>query len=168
MPGQIYMALSRVTSFAGFFVIDNYTKAVFKVNNAAANEYDRLRAEQAVLFCQVNETVLPGKLVISLLNDRSLRKSFDDIRNTSPLVQTDILCFTEIQLLPSQGALDLPATMGGFYVTYNPSDHRFRSLALCYRDNLNLLYHVKMNGFSISTFRRPSFSDKFSTPAFVS
>ena len=41
MPGQIYMALSRVTSFAGFFVIDNYTKAVFKVNNAAANEYDR-------------------------------------------------------------------------------------------------------------------------------
>ena len=46
MLGQIYVALSRVTSFAGFFLIDNYTKAVFKENNAAANEFDKLRAEQ--------------------------------------------------------------------------------------------------------------------------
>ena len=106
MLGQIYVALSTVTSFAGFFLIDNYTKAAFKENNAAANEFDKLRAEQAVLFCQLNEIVLPEKLVISLLNVRSLRKNFDDIRNTPSLVQTDILCFTEIQLLPSQGALD--------------------------------------------------------------
>ena len=37
MPGQMYVALSRVTSLAGLFLIGNYTKVVFKVNNAAAN-----------------------------------------------------------------------------------------------------------------------------------
>ena len=161
MPGQIYMALSRVTSLAGLFLIGNYTKAVLKVNNAATKEYDTLRAEQAVSFCQLNETVLPEKMVISILNVRSLKKHFDNIGNTSSLVQTNILCFTENQLLPSQGSLDLPATMGGFYVTYNPSDDRFCSLVLCYRDNLHLLNHAKMNGFSILTSRKPSISNEY-------
>ena len=73
MPGQMYVAMSRVTSFAGLFLIGNYTKAVFTVNNAAANEYERLRVEQAVSLCKLNETVLPEKLVISLLNVRSLK-----------------------------------------------------------------------------------------------
>ena len=31
MLGQIHMTLSRVTSFVGLFLIDNYKKAVFKV-----------------------------------------------------------------------------------------------------------------------------------------
>ena len=93
------------------------------------------------------------------MNVQSLRKHFEDIANTCYLVQTDILCSTETQLLPSQGGLDLPATLGGFYVTYNSSDDRFSSLALCYCDNLYLLNHVKMNGFSILTFRKPSFPD---------
>ena len=160
MPGQMYMASNRVTSLAGLFLIGNYTKAVLKVNNAATKEHDRLRAEQAVSFYQLNETVLPEKMVISILNVRSLKKHFDDIGNTSPLVQTNTLCFTENQLLPSQGGLDLPAAMGGFYVTYNPSDDRFCGLILCYRDRLHLLNHAKMNGFSILTSCKPSISNE--------
>ena len=70
MPGQMYAALSRVTNLAGLFLISNYIKAVFKVNNVAVNAYDRLRAEQAVAFCQLNETALPEKLIISLSNVR--------------------------------------------------------------------------------------------------
>ena len=87
--------MSRVTSLAGLFLIGNHKKAVFKVNNAAVNKYERLRAQQAL----------------------------------SSLIQTNILCFTETQLLPSQGDLDLPAMMRGFYVTYNSSGDRFSSLA---------------------------------------
>ena len=60
------MASSRVIRLVGLFLIGNYTKAVFKVNNAAGNEYHRLRAEQGVSFCQLSEIVLPEKLVISL------------------------------------------------------------------------------------------------------
>ena len=48
MSGQIYMALSEVTSLAGLFLIGNYKKAVFKVNISAANEYDRLKVERTV------------------------------------------------------------------------------------------------------------------------
>ena len=157
----MHVALSKVASLAGLFLICNYTKAEFKVNNAAGNEYDRLRAEQPIAFCQFSETVLPEKLVTSLLHVRSLRKHFENSGSTSSLVQTDPLCFTVTLILPSQGSLDLPATMGGFYVTYNSSNDRCCSLGLCYRENLNLLNHVKMNGFSILTFHKPSFSAEY-------
>ena len=60
------MTSSRVIRLAGLLLIGNYTKAVFEVNNAAANEYYRLRAEQGVPFCQLSERVLPEKLLISL------------------------------------------------------------------------------------------------------
>ena len=73
----MHVALSKVASLAGLFLICNYTKAEFKVNNAAGNEYDRLRAEQPIAFCQFSETVLPEKLVTSLLHVRSLRKHFE-------------------------------------------------------------------------------------------
>ena len=160
MPGQTYVALNRVASLAELFLIGNYTKAVFKVNNTGTNEYNTLRAEQAVAFCQLSETVLPEKLVILLLNVWLLRKHFGDIENSSYLVQSDILFF-RTQILPLQGGSDLPAMMGGFYVTYNSSNDRFCILPLCYRDDLNLLNHVKMNGFSILTFHKPSFSDEY-------
>ena len=39
------LAVSRNKIFAGISLIGNYTKAVFMVNNAAVNEYNRLRAE---------------------------------------------------------------------------------------------------------------------------
>ena len=68
MPGQTYVALNRVASLAEFFLNGNYTKALYKEKNTGTNEYNTLRAEQAVAFCQLSETVLPEKLVISLLN----------------------------------------------------------------------------------------------------
>ena len=101
MPGQMYVDLSRVISLTGLFLIGDYTKSVFKVNNAATNECDRLRAEQAVAFFQLNERVLPEKLVILVFHVRSLRRHLGDIGNTSSLVQTNILCFTVTQLLTS-------------------------------------------------------------------
>ena len=55
--------------------------------------------------------MLPEKLVISFLNVRPLRKHFDNNWNTSSLIQTDILCFTETQILPSKGGLE-------FYILY--------------------------------------------------
>ena len=128
MPGQMYVDLSRVISLTRLFLIGDYTKSVFKVNNAATNECDRLRAEQAVAFFQLNKRVLLEKLAISLLHVRSLRRHLGDIGNTSSLVQTNILCFTVTQLFPSQGGLDLPATMSGFYVTCNSSMTDFLAL----------------------------------------
>ena len=128
MPGQMYVDLSRGINVTGLFLIGNYAKVVFEVNNAAINECDRLGAEQTVAFFQLNERVLLEKLAISLLHVQSLRRHLGDIGNTSSLVQTNILCFTVTQLFPSQGGLDLPATMNGFYVTCNSSMTDFLSL----------------------------------------
>ena len=97
----MYVALSRIKSLAGLFLIGDYTNVVFKVTNAAVNKYDRLRAEQAVSFCQFDETMLPGKWSISLLNVRSLRKHFDKIPNTSSLIPTQGVRLKP-ELLPSR------------------------------------------------------------------
>ena len=128
MPGQMYVDLSRGINVTGLFLIGNYTKVVFEVNNAAINECDRLGAEQTVAFFQLNERVLLEKLAISLLHVQSLRRHLGDIGNTSSLVQTNILCFTVTQLFSSQGGLDLPATTNGFYVTCNSSMTDFLAL----------------------------------------
>lgn len=66
-------------------------KAVYKINNAAVNGYNRLRAEEAFSFCQLGETVFPEKLIISLLNVQSRRKHLEDIASTLSLIQIDIL-----------------------------------------------------------------------------
>ena len=42
-PGQMYVALSRVTSLAGLFLLGEYSKNTLKVNSLAKIEYERLR-----------------------------------------------------------------------------------------------------------------------------
>ena len=56
MPGHMYVALSRVISFAWLILIGNGTKVVLKVNNAAANEYDGIKAAQAVWWSTLKKS----------------------------------------------------------------------------------------------------------------
>ena len=76
MSSQMYVALSKITNLPGLFLICSYTQVVFKVNNATANEYDRLRAEQTFAFCQLSERVLPKKIVISLFECLIIKETF--------------------------------------------------------------------------------------------
>ena len=43
LPGQMYVPLCRLTNLQGMYLIGNYSKSAIKVNNAAAEEYRRLR-----------------------------------------------------------------------------------------------------------------------------
>ena len=43
--GQIYVALSRITSINELYLIGKYTKAALKVNESAKKEYEKLRTE---------------------------------------------------------------------------------------------------------------------------
>ena len=82
--GQIYVALSRVTSINELYLIEKYTKAALKVNESAKKEYQKLRTESSS--------------TISLLNTRSFKTHFRDILLEKHLLDNDISCLTETQL----------------------------------------------------------------------
>ena len=71
--GQMYVALSRITSLDRMFLIGNYNKTAIKENSSAKQEYQRLRRENkftTLPFVSVSEMTLN----ITLLNTRSLKK----------------------------------------------------------------------------------------------
>ena len=97
-PGQMYVALSRVTSLNGLHLIGNFSSSAIQHNTAAAIEYDRLRIESPLVPTEDLEFV-EENLTITLLNTRSMRKHALDIKYSKCLVNSDLICLTETHLL---------------------------------------------------------------------
>ena len=69
--GQMYVVLNRVTSIDNLFLIGKYNQNVFKVNESAFAEYNRLRENR---FDTINTNYVDcNSLTVSLLNTRSLK-----------------------------------------------------------------------------------------------
>ena len=69
--GQMYVALSRVISIYSLFLIGKYNRNVFKVNESAVAECNRLRENR---FDTINTNYVDcNSLTVSLLNTRSLK-----------------------------------------------------------------------------------------------
>ena len=70
--GQIYVALSRISSMNKMYLIGSYNKAALKVNESAKKGYERLRSEdlfKSQSYLAVTET----SITITLLNTRPLK-----------------------------------------------------------------------------------------------
>ena len=58
--GQMYTALSRVTSYDGLYLTGEFTKSAIKVNRQAEKEYERLRNSSifnSLEQCTSNDTL---------------------------------------------------------------------------------------------------------------
>ena len=51
--GQIYVALSRVTSLEGLYITGSVSAAAMKVNPQAMEKYNRMRLESALMVNEV-------------------------------------------------------------------------------------------------------------------
>ena len=97
--GQMYVALSRVTSLNGHYLTGEYKSSANKANPRAIHEYERMR-DKSVIIPNANCGMLAdNSLTITLLNVRLFPKHAIDISNSEMLLQTDIFCFTQTQLL---------------------------------------------------------------------
>ena len=103
--GQIYVALSRATSLNGLYILGKVESKHIKTNPKVLSEYQRLNdslvSDENVLHDSCNV------FTISLLNVRSLRKHSIDIKHDSKLFNSDVLAFTESQLLPQECDTDI-------------------------------------------------------------
>ena len=100
-PGQIYLALSRVKSIEGLFILGNFDQKYIKVDQRLTREYDRLR-NKSVPSISTHMTPQQDNIFMTLLSVRSLGKHYKDLKFDPYAVACDMLLLTEPQLYPNE------------------------------------------------------------------
>ena len=156
--GQMYVALSRVTNINGLYLIGEFSEKAIRINRKADAEYERLRNEN--IFQAIKDfDIAPHSITITLVNTRSLRKHAIDISADKHLCNSDIICLTETQLLPENDTSNIESDLHEFVFEYNSCAlHKFKSLAICYKNELRITEHVKFSGVSVVSFIKADFS----------
>ena len=157
--GQIYVALSRVTSLEGLYITGSVSAAVIKANPQAMEEYNRMRLERALMVDEVKEPN-SNVLVIVLLNIRSLSKHVLDLKCDQRLKKSDILCLTETQVLTTSTTVAV-SELPEFNIGHNSCYDRFQSIATCLKQSsVHLVCHETMTGASYVEYVKSSFSHR--------
>ena len=97
---QVYVALSRVKALSDLSLVGDINTKSISADKQIGTEYERLRASQnfddssANIISKNNE----HNVVITLLNIRSFKKHYLDVRHDSKIVGSDIMAFTVTRL----------------------------------------------------------------------
>ena len=144
-PGQIYVALSRVTSLQGLYILGNIEDKLIKTNPKVHFEYQRLKQLETENSTTLGYSLslLPTnahhKLSICLLNVRSLKKHSVDIKCDVNLMKSDVLALTETQLFPHDSDVDIQENLKPF--SLYRQDHRTnKCLSLAVRQATHFEY----------------------------
>lgn len=101
MPGQAYVAMSRVRSLQGLFFL-GFDASHIRINPVVQGEMDRLnnsaQKEHPLPHYQADNRCVK----ISFLNVRSYLEHFDDMKNDPAIRKMDVLCFAETFLHDGQ------------------------------------------------------------------
>ena len=155
--GQIYVALSRVTSLDGLFLIGQYKPKAIKADPKASKEYERLRKESQFLSVPAFSLLTEKTFSLTLLNTRSLNKHAIDVAADNVFLESDVICFTESQLLPDQDTTHIENTLNDFNMTYNSSTFKYESLAFAIKSQLSVLNHEFSQGVSLLKVEKHTF-----------
>ena len=150
--GQIYVALSRVTSLAGLFLTGNYNLKAIKADPRAHEEYERMRNECLIEPLPVADFNSRGSLTITLLNTRSLQRHAIDIAHEQRLLDTDILCLTETQLMPDHNTNNIDNTLHHFQFLHNKCNDKFQSISIGYTHLVEIFQYQPSLGMSLIEF----------------
>jgi len=136
--GQVYVALSRSRSLKGIHVLNHIENKHVKVDHRVCTEYERLKAASSMNTVTYTNNLLDGTVFhICLINIRSLRKHFLDIKHDSNIFDCDLIALTETQLLCGDSDEDIRVQLNPH--TLYRQDHstdKFCSLAICKRNNV--------------------------------
>ena len=145
--GQMYVALSRVTSIDNLFVIGKNNCNVFRVNESAVVEYSRLRKNRFDTI--YTDYVDCNSLTISLLDTRSLKRHAADISRATRLTENDILCLIESQITNDADLADIKEQLSFFEIYFNSCCVRHENLAFCLGQNIVFSKHEIFPGIPV-------------------
>ena len=154
--GQIYVALSRSTALQGLHILGNIEMKHIKANPKVDKEYERLREISSITSSLTSEQELAGSntgVTVSLLNIRSLTKHSIDIKCDGNMFSSDILAFTETQLLANDGDNEIRKNLQPFALFRQ--DHqrdKFMSLAVCTKDYIQITEHKYFSSINALKF----------------
>ena len=155
--GQMYVALSRVTSLDGLFLTGEFKSSAIKSDPRAFQEYEHMTKECPVEALSV-AVVSSINLTISLLNTRSFNRDAIDIAHEQRLLNTDILCLTKTQLVPNQNTSDISNTLYQFKFCHNRSNDKYQSISFGYNSHIEIFQYNDSIGMSQIEFKKASFS----------
>ena len=145
--GQVYVALSRSTSLQGLPIFGKINTKHVKADPRVHNEYDRLRGfklEDIEDITYSNKQKIQDNtsvVTLCLLNIRSLRKHSPGVKCDVNLLKSDILAFTETQLLPGDNDSDIIDNLTPFVLyRYDHNSDKYSSLAICIKNNIHVTY----------------------------
>ena len=136
-PGQIYVALSRVTSLDGLYLIGEYSKSAIKTDQRATDHYNKVREDNQIKPINDFGPIKHDSLIVTLLNTRSFNKHKEDIKSDHHLMESDVMCFTETQITLNSFA-ESNLSFNPFNVIQNNSIDRFSSLLVGYRESVEV------------------------------
>ena len=150
--GQVYVALSRSTSLQGIHILGNIESKHVKANPKVHTEYERLK-NISPNDCTISQS-LHNQLTICLLNIRSLRKHSLDVKYDQSIINSDIIAFTETQLLPNDNDTEIRNDLHPFVLHRqdHPTD-KYSSLAICTKQNIVITqqqYFHSINGLQVN------------------
>ena len=157
--GQMYVAMSRVKYLNGLYFTGNYNYKAIIADKKAFAEYERMRRECILPSPDSLGKLTPNSLCICLLNTRSLRLHVKDILCNYELMESDILCLTKTQLLPTQGTQDICLELHEFQLSFNSNEDKFCSIACGAKPPSLIVSHDKYPGFSLIKLSKHSFLD---------
>ena len=139
-PGQIYVALSKVTNIEGLYLTGTFKKDAIKANIEVLNEYYWLPKE--TLFTPVSLLMsLSETWSFILLNVRSLKKHAIDIAYDKKLLEYDILFLTETQVSETDNLSAMQSILEEYTLDHNINSFRYSSLAICYKSTILVSCH---------------------------
>ena len=153
-PGQMYVALSRVTSLDGLFISGKIIKEAIYPDKLALSEYARLREEAT--FAKIerfDRTDL--NFVFAHLNVRSFDMHDIDIEHDPILSNCDLLMLSETQIMENTYHIN---PLDGFDVHFENSSDKFSSLAVCYKSEIEFEFKHSLPGLVVFCICKPSFS----------
>ena len=160
--GQVYVALSRVTSLQGLYLTGTFSRKSIKFDQRASNEYENMRNNSKLDRGIDDDNVRcdNSSLTFSLLNVRSLKKHSIDIKCNSSIVDSNLLFLTETQLTPESDTSSIEDDLFKFSMHFNTSGiHRFSSLAMAYDSSVEMVHKISVQGASLYSIVHPIFEE---------
>ena len=155
--GQMYVALSRVTSLDGLYLTGEFNASAIKADPRATVEYNNLRENYAMKTIDTCSAASLSCLTITLLNTRSLKKHAVDIAADEVIKDCDIIFLTETQVESTDDIRTISDILNEFTIIHNIHTDKFCSLASCYKNTIDHIHHDDIPAVTLYNVQKNNF-----------
>ena len=130
--GLVYVALCRVRRLSNLFLTGDISESSVRGEPRVEIEYQRLRDSQhfehsaASIICESNSK----NFVISLLNVRSMKRHYLDIRHDVKIAKSDIIALTEACITPMENIMEIQDCLNEFQIVFQNQSNDYQSLPI--------------------------------------